>query len=131
MNRTGDAEPSCPVLPEAMVTKMDEVCEPDLKGWDFMRERLKALVSMQRLWGDIGDLYKGSMESLYTQEVLPPFVRGPDSKWTRRWCVPNHPSNWMHGPGLIETLLRAVPQGSHAGGFHLLGSDSCTVSDLL
>lgn len=87
MNRTGDAEPSCPVLPEAMVTKMDEVCEPDLKGWDFMRERLKALVSMQRLWGEIGDLYKGSMESLYTQEVLPPFVRGPDSKWTRRWCV--------------------------------------------
>ena len=70
-----------------MVTKMDETCEPGLKGWVFLRERLKALIGMQRLWGEIGDLYKGSMESLYTQEVLPPFVRGPDSKWTRRWCA--------------------------------------------
>lgn len=85
MVRTGDNEPSCPVLPEAMVSKMDETCEPGLKGWDFLRERLKALIAMQRLWGAIEDLYKGSSESLYTQEVLPPFVRGPDSKWTRRW----------------------------------------------
>jgi hypothetical protein len=87
MSRTGDDEPSCPVLPEAMVTKMDETCEPGLKGWVFLRERLKTLIGMQRLWGEIGDLYKGSTESLYTQEVLPPFVRGPDSKWTRRWCA--------------------------------------------
>ena len=68
-----------------MVTKMDEILDPGLKGWVFLRERLKALIGMQRPWGDIGDLYKGSQESLYTQEVLPPFVRGPDSKWTRRW----------------------------------------------
>lgn len=68
-----------------MVSKMEESCEEGLRGWDFLREHLKVLVSMQRLWGQIGDLYKGSNESLYTQEVLPPFVRGPDSKLTRYW----------------------------------------------
>ena len=31
---------------------------------NFLRERLRVLVSMQRLWGQIGELYKGSSDSL-------------------------------------------------------------------
>ena len=85
MSRSGDDEPSCPVLPEAMVAKMDETCEEGLARWDFLRERLRVLVSMQRLWGQIGELYKGSSDSLYAKDVLPRFVRGPDSKATRYW----------------------------------------------
>ena len=87
MTRTGDDEPTCPVLPESIVSKIDEVCEgSELKGWAYLSERLKVLVDLQRLWGSITELYKlGSSESLYTQDVLPPGVRGPDSAFTRYW----------------------------------------------
>ena len=87
MTRTGDDEPTCPVLPESIVSKIDEVCEgSELKGWAYLSERLKVLVDLQRLWGSITELYKlGSSESLYTQDVLPPGIRGPDSTFTRYW----------------------------------------------
>jgi len=73
MSRTGDDEPTCPVLPESIVAKIDEVLEgSDAKGWDYLSERLRVLVSLQRLWGSISELYKlGSSESLYSEDVLP------------------------------------------------------------
>ena len=87
MSRTGDDEPTCPVLPESIVAKIDEVLEgSDAKGWDYLSERLRVLVSLQRLWGTITELYKlGSSESLYSEDVLPPWIRSPDSTATKYW----------------------------------------------
>ena len=86
--RSGDDEPSCPVLPEAMVLKLDEMVAADahsVKGWDYLRPRLKMLVTLQKWWGSVKDLYSGSQESLFAKEVLPNLIRHPDSSFTRWW----------------------------------------------
>ena len=36
-------------------------------------------------WGKVTELYKGSQESLYVKDALPPWVRSPDSRATRYW----------------------------------------------
>lgn len=83
VSRSGDPEPSCPVLPEGMVTKIDEAA-PIGGGshWDFLRPRLKLLVALQQWWGSVHQLSSGGSESLFPEEVLPPYIRGPDSAFT-------------------------------------------------
>ena len=88
--RSGDTEPSCPVLPEAMVSKLDHMLElqghdSGANGWEFLRPRLLGLVSLQRWWGQIGDLYSGSDESLFGKEVPPKWIRHPEARSTQVW----------------------------------------------
>jgi hypothetical protein len=51
MQRTGDEEPSCPVLPESMVAKIDEHMSgvDNDRSWGFLVPRLQLLIEMQRL----------------------------------------------------------------------------------
>lgn len=89
--RSGDTEPTCPVLPEGMVSKLDHILElqgqEGGEGWDFLRPRLNGLVTLQRWWGRIGDLYSGSDQSLFVKEVLPKWIRHPESRTTQIWDV--------------------------------------------
>ena len=97
--RSGDTEPTCPVLPEAMVSRLDhmlvlqgkrvsgsgDASSGEGRGWDYLRPRLRGLVTLQRWWGAINDSYSGSDESLFGKEVLPKWVRHPVRKnafWT-------------------------------------------------
>ena len=85
-SRSGDPEPSCPVLPESIVDKIQDAAPQGGRGWDFLRPRLKILVNLQRWWGPMQELSSGGQESLFVQEALPPFVRSPDSAFTYARC---------------------------------------------
>ena len=54
-------------------------------GWKFLVPRLRLLIEMQRLWGKVTELYKGSTQSLYVKEAMPPWIRSADSQATRWW----------------------------------------------
>ncbi len=91
-HRSGDTEPTCPVLPEAMVSRLDHMLElqghnRDGSGWSFLRPRLLGLVTLQRWWGGIGDLYSGSDESLFGKDVLPKWIRHPEARSTQAWDI--------------------------------------------
>lgn len=91
-HRSGDTEPTCPVLPEAMVAKLDRMLElqghkSDASGWSFLRPRLVGLVTLQRWWGNIGELYSGSDESLFGKDVIPRWIRHPEARSTQIWDI--------------------------------------------
>ena len=78
-SRFGAAEAACPVLPEALVRKIDETvaAQGDGRGWNFLRPRLLQLVRMQAWWGSVHDLYAAAQESLFGGDAMPACVRRP------------------------------------------------------
>ena len=55
--------------------------------WLILKERLLALVRMQRQWGNIYDLYHATSESRYEEVTLPKWIRDPDSQFSMVWDV--------------------------------------------
>jgi CRP-like cAMP-binding protein len=109
--RTYDDEPNIPVLPEYMVQQLRDVrIETDgdvyMTGddgdplsprkqqtrsgrelWGILRPRLKLIASLQRLWGNVHELYAASAQSQheFTTERLPCGMRHPNSVFSTFW----------------------------------------------
>jgi hypothetical protein len=80
------------VLPEAMVSRLDHIVQlqgqdTHTHGWKWLRPRLLGLVTLQRWWGQIGDLYSGSEDSLFAEERLPKWIRHPEARSTQVWDI--------------------------------------------
>ena len=80
------------MLPEAMVSRLDHMVAlqghgTHTHGWKWLRPRLLGLVTLQRWWGQIGDLYSGSDDSLFAKEVLPKWIRHPEARSTQAWDI--------------------------------------------
>jgi len=97
--RAGDDEGTVPVLPEAMVTRVADMStattmdqlkteNPDWTAsdhrWAFLKPRLVLLMRMEKVWGEISNLY-GSADSVYGNDLhsLPKGIRSPESQFTQ------------------------------------------------
>ena len=101
-SRTGDDEPDIPVLPESMVSKVNEITSANkrlgtlptdrkrsgVELWAFLRPRLFLLVEMSKRWGNIHALYPtASSGSIFEEKPLPKWVRNPDSEFSTQWDI--------------------------------------------
>ena len=98
-DRTGDDAPDIPVLPESMVKKINDLASsgslvrpsPDHQFsanelWSYLRPRLKQLVDLQDMWGNLHNLYPtASTSSIFEDKPIPPGVRDPDSEMAGYW----------------------------------------------
>ena len=108
-DRNGIDDPDIPVLPEymakmanelsmdpkALLWKMKEAkalkdgTDPPKKTgsdlWDFLRPRLRMLVTMQSQWGDLRDIYESHTTSFFAYDPLPKWIRDPDSAFSGVW----------------------------------------------
>ena len=80
------------MLPEAMVSRLDHIVQlqgqdTHTHGWKWLRPRLLGLVTLQRWWGQVGDLYSGSEDSLFAEERLPKWIRHPEARSTQVWDI--------------------------------------------
>jgi hypothetical protein len=53
--------------------------------WLFMQSRLRSLINMQRVWGDVHSMYESRDVSIFQNMPLPRCIRDPDSAWTALW----------------------------------------------
>jgi len=101
--RTGDDAPDIPVLPESMVRKINELAsvQSRLPGldkadpgkaytgvqlWDFLRPRLRNVVELQKLWGNLHNMYPtASATSIFEDKPIPHMIRDPDSEMATYW----------------------------------------------
>jgi CRP-like cAMP-binding protein len=106
--KAGIFDPDLPVLPEFMVHKIgdkvkaqkfwnDAVATQDGRKrqaddvssqstqWQTLSAKLRALVSMERHWGALHDIYETRTESLFDEIPLGICVRDPDSQFSTVW----------------------------------------------
>ena len=110
-DRNGIDDPDIPVLPEYMAKMANEICmdpkalllqakyrraieegrEPPKRTgrdmWDFLRPRLKTLVTMQSQWGDLREIYESHTTSFFANDPLPKYIRDPEGKFAAGWDV--------------------------------------------
>ena len=56
-------------------------------NWTTLAEKLKALVKMRGHWGDLHSIYETRAESMFEQQPLPPWIRDPESEFSRVWDI--------------------------------------------
>eukprot|EP01048_Picozoa_sp_COSAG05_P011647 COSAG05_NODE_1112_length_5856_cov_11.397082_2_plen_976_part_00 len=107
--KAGFTDPDLPVLPEFMVLKIGdkvkaqklwktameikqgtprgeiESSEGRSRNWTVLADKLRALVTMRRHWGELHDIYETRAESLFDETPLSRWVRDPDSKFSGVW----------------------------------------------
>ena len=84
MGRTGDQEPSCPVLPEAMVSKIGEgVARPRTLLWDSRMIAGRALELLARPTGPTGPFILEQMNGLWILQIGGRLAVGSDPCDTR------------------------------------------------
>ena len=95
--RLGLHDQDIPVMPEYLVSKLEHTArrfhvqnpQADPRSaksrWAMLRPKLRMLVSMQREWGEVHELYDSSSVSMFAETPLPPWVRHPESQFSLVW----------------------------------------------
>jgi hypothetical protein len=55
--------------------------------WMFLGSRLRSLINIQKVWGEVQTLYESRDASIYDAMPLPRGIRDPDSSSAACWCV--------------------------------------------
>ncbi len=53
--------------------------------WVFMGSRLRRLIDIQQVWGEVQTMYDSRTASIYHSNPLPPLIRDPDSAYAAMW----------------------------------------------
>ena len=121
--RLGIDLPEIPVLPEFMVQRVSESAMRNLKRtnsmrpagwnngdsgprsgrllWEILKERLVAIVKLQKQWGKLHDLYDAQEESRFETAPVPKWIRDPDSNFSA--CVLLLSTSALCGVHLLRT----------------------------
>eukprot|EP01043_Picozoa_sp_COSAG02_P015947 COSAG02_NODE_691_length_18445_cov_23.541099_12_plen_784_part_00 len=53
--------------------------------WVYMGSRLRRLIDIQQVWGEVQTMYDSRTASIYHSNPLPPLIRDPDSAYAAMW----------------------------------------------